>query len=107
MVKLQVGNVRVFVLYPSGEGMKFDSEYWLSKHYDLLKNGVWKDALDIEFSLGLTDSPYVAVATVIFADKASLSASLAEPGMAEVIADISNYTNIQPVVFNNDISRNY
>lgn len=105
MTTLQVGNFRVFVLYPSSDGIKFDSEYWLTTHYDLLKNGVWRDALDIEFSLGTPDSPYVAVATVVFADKESLNASLADPGMAEVVADISKYTNIQPVVFNSEISR--
>lgn len=105
MTALHVGNLRVFVLYPSSDGMEFDSEYWLTTHYDLLKNGVWKEALEIEFSLGTPDSPYVAVATVVFADKERLNASLADPGMAEVVADISQYTNIQPVVFNSEISR--
>ena len=105
MATKQNGNLRVYVLYPSGDGVIFDSNYWLSTHYDLLKNGVWKDALEIEFSLGTPDSSYVAVATVVFADKESLNAALDDPGMAEVVADISKYTNIQPVVFNCEISR--
>ena len=106
MAKLQAGNIRVIVLYPSGEGKNFDSKYWLSTHYDLLKNGVWKEALDIEFSLGTADSPYVAVATVVFGDEATFNAAVSQPGMAEVVADIPKYTNIEPIVFSTGISRN-
>lgn len=37
MAEPKVGNIRVLVLYPSGEGKRFDSEYWLTTHYGLLK----------------------------------------------------------------------
>lgn len=106
MAEPKVGNVRVLVLYPSGEGKRFDSKYWLTTHYDLLKNGVWKDAVDIEFSLGAADSPYVAVATVVFEDEAAFNSAISDPGMAEVFADIPKYTNIEPVVINTKIRRN-
>ena len=106
MATLHVGNFRVLVLYPSGEGKNFDSKYWLSTHYDLLKNGVWKEALDIEFSLGAADSPYVAVATVVFANEAAFTAAVSNPGMAEVVADIPKYTNIEPIVVSTGITRN-
>ena len=101
-----VGNIRVLVLYPSGEGKSFDAEYWRSTHFDLLKNGVWKNAIDIEFSLGEADSPYVAVATVIFEDEAAFNSAISDPGMAEVLADIPKYTNIEPLVTNTGIIRN-
>lgn len=107
MAEPKVGNIRVLVLYPSGEGKRFDSEYWLTTHYGLLKkNGVWKDAVDIEFSLGAADSPYVAVATVVFEDEAAFNSAISDPGMAEVFADIPKYTNIEPVVINIEIMRN-
>ena len=105
MAELKVGNVRVLVLYPSGEGKRFDSKYWLTTHYDLLKNGVWKDAVDIEFSLGAANSPYVAVATVLFEDESAFNSAVSDPGMVEVFADIPKYTNIEPIVLNTEITR--
>lgn len=67
---------------------------------------MWKDAVDIEFSLGAADSPYVAVATVVFEDEAAFNSAISDPGMAEVFADIPKYTNIEPVVINIEIMRN-
>ena len=105
MTEITTGNIRVFVLYPAGEGKSFDAEYWLSSHYDLLANGVWSDAISIEFNICAPDSPYVAVAHVVFADETSLNAAASNPGMVAVAADIAKYTNIEPIMFGSGVAR--
>ena len=102
---ISAGNIRVTVLYPRAVGTTFDTDYWLSNHFDLVANGVWKNALDIDFSVSNDAAPFYGIAQVVFADKATHAACMADPAMAEVPADIAMYTNTAPVVFISEVAR--
>jgi uncharacterized protein (TIGR02118 family) len=103
---ISAGNIRVTVLYPRAVDTTFEADYWLSNHYDLVSNGVWHEALYIEMAMANDAAPFYATASVVFADKATHAACLAHPGMADVAADLANFTTTSPVVFISEVARN-
>jgi len=102
---ISAGNVRVTVLYPRATDTTFDVDYWLSHHFDLVANGVWKNAIDIDFSVSNDAAPFYGIAQVIFSDRATHEACLADPAMAEVPPDMAKFTNTSPVVFISEVAR--
>jgi uncharacterized protein (TIGR02118 family) len=90
---------RVTVIYPTKEGWTFDFEYYMSKHIPMVSKMVGKG---IEVRRGLSDAtgataPYVCVATILTDNITEFQAVLAKHG-AEILGDVPNYTNIEPVV---------
>ena len=69
--------IRVSVMYPSGEGKKFDLDYYARKHMALVKERVgghlyWNSLGDFQKAMGAHGK--------------------------EVMADVPNFTNIQPQI---------
>jgi uncharacterized protein (TIGR02118 family) len=87
--------IRVSVTYPSGEGSTFDHDYYKATHVPLV-NSVWKP-LSSEIDRGL-QGPSVGAVHFTFPDMAAFEAAMADPGTANVMADVANYTNIAPVI---------
>jgi uncharacterized protein (TIGR02118 family) len=90
---------RVTVIYPSKEGWKFDFDYYLHKHVPFVSKLVGKN---IEVRRGLSSAsgstaPFVCVATILTDTIAEFQAVFAKHG-AEILGDVPNYTNIEPVV---------
>ena len=94
--------IRFSVLYPSGEGSTFDKDYYVSTHVPLaVKNwGLEPSAASIDIGI---NGPYVAAVHFLFADNDAMGAALGSPGTGEVMADMANYTNIQPVIQTSEI----
>ena len=88
------------VIYPAHDGARFDTQYYRSTHIPLAMK-VMKAAsvLLIEgVPNGSSVAPYKMIAHFQFATSAALTAALANPEMAQVRADVANFTDIKPVV---------
>ena len=86
--------IKFSVLYPKTEGATFDHDYYVNKHVPLaLKTwGLSGAAIDKG-----VNGPYEAAVHFTFADQDAFGAALGAPGTADVMADVANYTTIQPV----------
>jgi len=96
--------VRITVMYPAGEGKKFDHDYFVRKHLALVRERLGKFGLvRTEADKGVAGgapgapAPYVAIAHVYFNRVADFQKGMGEHGK-EIMGDIPNYTNIQPQV---------
>jgi uncharacterized protein (TIGR02118 family) len=89
----------VTVLYPAKDGAKFNFEYYMKKHIPWVSELVGKP---IDVRRGLSSAtgapaPFICVATIHINSLDEFQAIFAKHG-AEIMGDIPNYTNIEPVV---------
>ena len=90
---------RVTVAYPNKADARFDFDYYMKKHIPMVEGIVQKS---IEVRRGIssaTGSPaaFVCVAAIPIDSVAAFHSILAQHG-AEILADIPNYTNIEPLI---------
>ncbi len=100
---MKKGMIKVSVLYPNGEGKKFDMDYYCNQHVPMV-GGLLGDAVKsatVEKGLGgaVPDSPatYAAMGNLYFDSLDSFQNSFG-PNAEEIMADLPNFTNIEPVV---------
>jgi uncharacterized protein (TIGR02118 family) len=96
--------IRVTVLYPNESGKKFDEEYYKSRHMKLVTDrlksfGLVRTEVDHGLAGGAPGSPapYVCVGHLYFDSLADFQKGMGAHGQ-EILADIPNYTNIQPTM---------
>ena len=94
--------IRVNVMYPKQDGGSFDYDYYLETHMPLVGER-WRDVLrGMEVYRGLSgaggaDEPYVTTASLKFDSVEAFQQAL-DADAAEIMGDIPNFTNIDPVV---------
>jgi uncharacterized protein (TIGR02118 family) len=100
---IKKGMIKVTILYPSGEGKKFDMDYYTKKHFPLLRS-LFGDALKATaIDKGIAGSapgapvPFVAIGYLYFDTVAAFQSGMTANG-SKIRADIPNYTDIQPVI---------
>lgn len=100
---MKKGMIKVSVMYPHGEGKKFDMDYYCSKHIALV-GSLLGDAVKgatVEKGLGgaAPGSPasFEATGNLYFDSMESYQNSFG-PNAAEIMGDLPNFTNIEPVV---------
>jgi uncharacterized protein (TIGR02118 family) len=95
--------IKVSAFYPNEEGKKFDMDYYLNSHIpmvqeklgDALKGGGVEQGLSgIEPGSPAT---YVAMANLLFDSVETFQSSFG-PHSEAIMADIPNYTDIQPTI---------
>jgi len=95
--------IRVTVLYPAGDGLTFDMDYYLKTHIPLFRKHMGAAMKDVTVERGLSGgapgspAPYVAMVHGTFDSVEAFETAFA-PHAAEVQGDIPNYTNIRPVL---------
>ena len=95
--------LKVSVLYPNQPGGKFDLDYYLNKHVPLVLERCGDDVKPGGIERGVaggapgSDAPYHVVGNLLFESPETMNRSLGVH-MPELLADIPNFTNIQPVV---------
>lgn len=95
--------IKVSVLYPNSEGSRFDMEYYCTRHMTMIqeKLGAACKGIAVEEGLGGAEpgapAPFVAMGHMLFDSIEDFQAAFG-PHAATFMADIPNYTNIQPVV---------
>jgi uncharacterized protein (TIGR02118 family) len=107
---IKKGMIKVTILYPNGEGKKFDMDYYATKHMPMVA-GLLGDSLKL---LGIDKGiagrapgdpiPYLAVGYLYF-NKLSEFRNSFGPHAEKIRNDIPNYTNIQPVVQISEVLR--
>ena len=94
--------IRVNVMYPKQDGGNFDYDYYLETHMPLVAER-WADVVrGMEAYKGLSGAggaaePYVTIASLKFDNVESFQQAL-EAHAQEIMGDIPNFTNINPVV---------
>jgi len=95
--------IRITVLYPSGNGTKFDIAYYTSKHMPMVKQkcGAACKSIAVDFGLNAgqpgSKPPYLAIGYLTF-DSVDSFQNAFGPHASEIMADIPNYTNAQPII---------
>ena len=96
--------IRVSVLYANESGKKFDADYYKNKHMklagDRLKSfGLIRYEVDKGLAGGAPNAPapFVGACHFYFNTVEEFQKGMAAHGQ-ELIADIPNYTNIQPTI---------
>ena len=100
-------SITVSVMYPN-EGSKFDMDYYLGTHGPLVRDK-WdsKGLKSLKVIKGVatpdpdTPPPYQVIALLEFGGVEEFRAAVADSG-AEVLGDIPNFTDVQPVIQIND-----
>ena len=100
---MKKGMIKVSVMYPKGEGKNFDMDYYCSKHIPLV-GGLLGDSIKaatVEKGLGggAPDSPatFAAMGNLYF-DSIDSFQSAFGPKSGTIMADLPNFTNIEPVI---------
>lgn len=85
--------VKVSVLYPSGDGSTFDMDYYQQKHKPLVLEVFGIERFDIDKGI---DGPYMAVGHLYFDSMEQMQGAMGGPRAGEAMADVANFTNVQP-----------
>ena len=94
--------IRLSVLYPSTEGASFYHDYYRDKHVPLAVKTWVLDAGAAEIDKGV-NGPYVAAVHCKFDSLEALQAAMSGESTGAVIADVANYTTIQPVMQTSEV----
>lgn len=90
----------VSVIYPNHDGAKFDVDYYLATHTPLVQ-AVWNpDRIVLVQGDGAATggpAPFAMIGHFHFASAEAMGAAMAHPRMAELQADVANFTDITPV----------
>jgi len=95
--------ITVSVFYPSQEGKAFDMGYYCNSHIPMLANRLGASCKNISVEQGIaggapgTSATYAVIAHLSF-DSVDAFQSAFAPHAPEIMADIPNYTTIEPVI---------
>jgi uncharacterized protein (TIGR02118 family) len=92
--------IRLSVLYPTTEGATFDHDYYASKHVPLAVKTWGLSGAEIDKGV---NGPYVAAVHFTFDSLEAMGAAMSAPGTGDIMADVANYTTIQPVMQTSEI----
>jgi uncharacterized protein (TIGR02118 family) len=92
--------IRLSVMYPKTDGASFDHDYYRDKHVPLAVKTWGLSGAEIDKGV---DGPYVAAVHFTFDSLEAVQQAMGSAGTGEVIADVANYTTIQPVMQTSEI----
>lgn len=104
------GMIKVTILYPNGEGKKFDMDYYSGKHMPMIAALLGDSLKSYEIDKGLAGRtpndpiPYLAIGFLYFDQLSAFQNSFA-PHAEKIRGDVINYTNIQPVIQISEVIR--
>ncbi len=95
--------IKVTVMYPGGGSTRFDADYYFGKHLPMVKSKVGPALKKLDSELGMaggapgTLPTYVAMCHLYFESVDAFQGNFG-PHAPEIMADIPNYTNVQPLI---------
>jgi uncharacterized protein (TIGR02118 family) len=108
--QVKKGMIKVTILYPNGEGKKFDMDYYSTRHMPMVAS-LFGDSLKLyEIDKGIAGRtaddpiPYLAIGYFYF-ERLSAYRNSFGPNAEKIRNDIPNYTNIQPVIQISEVLR--
>jgi uncharacterized protein (TIGR02118 family) len=95
--------IKVSVMYPNKSGARFNHEYYRDKHMPLVKARMGDTCKHYTVDKGIAGGAPGAPATYIgmghiFCESMEAFQSGFGPHMKEIMADIPNYTDLNPVI---------
>ena len=95
--------IKVSVMYPNTPGSRFDHVYYRDKHMPMVKAKMGASCKSYTVDKGLSGaSPGTAATYVgmchIFCDTVESFGAGFGPHAQEILADIPNYTDLQPII---------
>jgi uncharacterized protein (TIGR02118 family) len=100
--------IKVSVLYPNRDDCRFDIAYYCNSHMPMVRDRLGNACMGIGVEEGVAGGapgerpPFVAVGYLFFASVDDFQAAFG-PHAAEIMGDIPNYTDIQPVIQISDV----
>ena len=92
--------IRFSVFYPATQGATFDHDYYGTKHVPLCVRTWGLDGAEIDKGV---DGPNVAAGHFKFESLEAMQAAMGSASMADIRADVANYTSIAPVLQTSEI----
>ena len=95
--------ISVNVHYLNNPGHTFDTDYYLNKHLTMVRGKLGESLKGMRVEQGLggaqpgTPPPFIMSVALLFDSVESFQQSFG-PHAPEILADVANYTNIQPTV---------
>lgn len=95
--------IKISVYYPNSAGVKFDMDYYVSKHLPMVQKKLGAVLKGVAAEQGIaggapgTPAPYIAVGYLMF-DSVEAFQSAFAPHADAIMADVPNYTNVQPMI---------
>ena len=95
--------IHVSVVYPNGEGVTFDHDYYRDKHMALVraKAGEGLARIEIDRAIAKPDPsvkpPWICTGHLYFESLEAFQTAFAAHG-AEIIADVPNFTNVESTI---------
>ena len=95
--------IKVHILYPNSPGVRFDMAYYAGRHMPMVQARIGDACTGFTVDAGMAGgapdqaAPYVAVGALLVTSVEAFGAAMGEHG-AEIMGDIPNYTDAQPVI---------
>jgi uncharacterized protein (TIGR02118 family) len=95
--------IKISVFYPNSAGAKFDMNYYVSKHLPMVQNKLGTALKGVAAEQGIAGgdpgvaAPFIAVGHLM-CDSVETFQSAFAPHASEIMADVPNYTNVQPTI---------
>jgi uncharacterized protein (TIGR02118 family) len=95
--------IKVSVLYPYSEGKGFDMKYYCEKHMPMVKQKLGSACKSIAVEQGIAGGapgapPTYIASGHIYCESVQAFQAAFGPHVKEIMADIPNYTPIQPII---------
>ena len=88
--------IKMSVMYPSGDDVTFDVEYYRTKHAEIVNRVLKPTRFDID--KGIEGQPFVAIGHLLFDSTEAMQAATGSPDARETMTDIPNFTNARPQI---------
>ncbi len=95
--------IKISVLYPAEDGGRFDMDYYLRVHMPMVRDKLGAACKSMAVEQGLsgmmpgTPPTYCVLAHLVFESVEKFQSAFA-PHAQAIMADIPNYTSLQPVI---------
>ena len=95
--------IKLTVMYPNGADLKFDKDYYINKHGQLLKDLLGEAIVSSDVNFGLAGgspkeaAPYVVIANLVFESMESFQQSFGA-NAETILGDLPNFTSVKPEV---------
>ncbi len=100
--------IKVSVFYPNRDGAKFDMGYYVNRHIPMVKTKLGAACKQTAVEQGVSGgapgskATYVAMGHLYFESVQAFQTAFA-PHASEIMGDVPNYTNIEPIIQISDV----
>jgi uncharacterized protein (TIGR02118 family) len=100
--------IKVSVLYPNKPGAKFDMAYYCAKHMPMVQQKLGAACKSVAVEQGIAGAmpgapPAFIAMGHLYCDSAEAFQAAFVPHAQEIMADIRNYTDIEPTIQISDV----